>query len=138
MAAAIPPSADIVSVVKGLERVTLLRMSEVIAEAGSIDSRRIAALSGPNLAGEVARGLPASAVVAADDLALAERVQHRIGTRRFRLYVNRDLLGVEMAREKRVSRQPAPTALAGDMANRPHHPRPRRDDPLGIAAGANC
>jgi glycerol-3-phosphate dehydrogenase (NAD(P)+) len=95
-AAAIPPSADIVSVVKGLERVTLLRMSEVIAEAGGIEPRRIAALSGPNLAGEVARGLPASAVVAADDLALAERVQHRIGTRRFRLYVNRDLLGVEL------------------------------------------
>ena len=92
----IPPAADVLSVVKGLERVTLLRMSEVIGEAGAIDPRRIAALSGPNLAGEVARGLPASAVVAADDLALAERIQHRVGTRRFRLYVNRDLLGVEL------------------------------------------
>ena len=96
VAGSIPPSADVVSVVKGLERESLLRMSEVIAEAGAIGSRRIAALSGPNLAGEVARGLPASAVVAADDLALAERVQRRIGTRRFRLYVNRDLLGVEL------------------------------------------
>jgi glycerol-3-phosphate dehydrogenase (NAD(P)+) len=96
VAPAIPSSADVLSVVKGLERGSLLRMSEVIAEAGAIDAGRIAALSGPNLAGEVARGLPASAVVAADDLALAERVQQRIGTRRFRLYVNRDLLGVEL------------------------------------------
>ena len=96
LAPAIHPSADVVSVVKGLERGSFLRMSEVIAEAGAIEPHRIAALSGPNLAGEVARGLPASAVVAADDLALAERVQRRIGTRRFRLYVNRDLLGVEL------------------------------------------
>ena len=92
----IPASADVLSVVKGLERVTLLRMSEVVAEAGRIDPSRIAALSGPNLAGEVARGLPASAVVAADDLELATRVQHRVGTRRFRTYVNHDLLGVEL------------------------------------------
>ena len=92
----IPGSADVLSVVKGLERVTLLRMSEVIAEASGMDRSRIAALSGPNLAGEVARGLPASAVVAAEDLELATRVQHRVGTRRFRTYVNRDLLGVEL------------------------------------------
>ncbi len=92
----ISPVADVLSVVKGLERGTLLRMSEVIAEAGGIAPARIGALSGPNLAAEIARGLPASAVVAALDRALAERVQVRLGTRRFRMYVNSDLLGVEL------------------------------------------
>ena len=91
------PGADILSVVKGLERGTLLRMSEVIAEGASVEPQRIAALSGPNLAAEVARNLPASAVVAATDLALAERVVARLARRRFRMYVNRDILGVELA-----------------------------------------
>ena len=90
-------SVDILSVVKGLERGTLLRMSEVVAEASGIAPARIAALSGPNLAAEVARNLPASAVVAASDLALAERVVARMARRRFRLYVNQDILGVELA-----------------------------------------
>ncbi len=89
-------TADIVSVTKGLEARTLLRMSQVIAEAGRIDPARIAALSGPNLALEIARGLPASAVVAATDPAVAERVRQRLGRRRFRLYVNSDIVGVEL------------------------------------------
>jgi glycerol-3-phosphate dehydrogenase (NAD(P)+) len=90
------PEADLLSVVKGLERVTLLRMSEVVADAAGVPLARIAALSGPNLAAEVARNLPASAVVAAADLALAERIVARLGRRRFRLYVNEDILGVEL------------------------------------------
>jgi glycerol-3-phosphate dehydrogenase (NAD(P)+) len=92
----IGPGADILSVVKGLEEGSLLRMSEVIAEAAGIGPRRVAALSGPNLAGEIARGLPASAVVAAEEPELADRVVERIGRREFRLYVNSDLLGVEL------------------------------------------
>jgi glycerol-3-phosphate dehydrogenase (NAD(P)+) len=91
-----PASADVLSVVKGLENGSLLRMSEVIADASGIDMRRIAALSGPNLAGEIARGLPASAVVAAEDVALAQRIAERLARREFRLYVNRDILGVEL------------------------------------------
>ena len=90
------PEADLLSVVKGLERGTLLRMSEVIAEAAGVPIGRVAALSGPNLAAEVARNLPASAVVAAADLELAERVAARVARRRFRLYVNEDILGVEL------------------------------------------
>ena len=93
----VPLSADILSVVKGLEPGTLLRMTEVIADAGSIPRTRIAALSGPNLASEIARGLPASAVVAAEDPALADRIVDRLGRREFRLYVNSDVLGVELA-----------------------------------------
>jgi glycerol-3-phosphate dehydrogenase (NAD(P)+) len=92
----VPPSAAVLSVVKGLERGTLLRMTEVIAEAGRIEPARIAALSGPNLALEIARGLPASAVVAAADRALAERIVERLGRRAFRLYTNSDVLGVEL------------------------------------------
>jgi glycerol-3-phosphate dehydrogenase (NAD(P)+) len=90
-------TAAMVSVVKGLERDTLLRMSQVIAEASGLPTGRIAALSGPNLAAEVARNLPASAVVASPDLELARRVADRLGRRRFRLYVNEDILGVELA-----------------------------------------
>ena len=87
----------LLSVVKGLEPGSLLRMSEVIAGSAAIAGRAAsAALSGPNLAGEIARGLPASAVVAASDPALAERVVGRLGRREFRLYVNRDVLGVEL------------------------------------------
>jgi glycerol-3-phosphate dehydrogenase (NAD(P)+) len=89
-------TADLLSVVKGLEPGTLLRMSEVIVAAGGFGRRRLAALSGPNLAGEIARGLPASAVVAAEDPELADRVVERLGRREFRLYVNSDLLGVEL------------------------------------------
>ena len=70
----VEPSADVLSVVKGLETRSLLRMSEVIAEGTGIAPARIAALSGPNLATRSRGDLPASAVVAAEDLALAARI----------------------------------------------------------------
>jgi glycerol-3-phosphate dehydrogenase (NAD(P)+) len=92
----IAPTADVLSVVKGLESGSLLRMSEVIADAGELPSARIAALSGPNLASEIAQGLPASAVIAAQDPELAQRIVSRLGRREFRLYVNSDILGVEL------------------------------------------
>ena len=95
-AESVPPTADILSVAKGLEAGSLLRMSQVIADAGGFAPRRVAALSGPNLAAEIAKGLPASAVVAAEDPILADRIVERVGRREFRLYVNRDLLGVEL------------------------------------------
>jgi glycerol-3-phosphate dehydrogenase (NAD(P)+) len=95
-AASVPASADLLSVAKGLEAGSLLRMSQVIADAGGFAPRRVAALSGPNLAAEIAKGLPASAVVAAEDPMLADRIVERIGRREFRLYVNSDLLGVEL------------------------------------------
>jgi glycerol-3-phosphate dehydrogenase (NAD(P)+) len=92
----IPATADVVSVAKGLERGTLLRMTEVIADAAGIEPERIAALSGPNLAQEIAQRLPASAVVASADPGLGDRVVARVGRRRFRLYTNSDVLGVEL------------------------------------------
>ena len=89
-------TADVLSLVKGLEGGTLMRMSEVISQATGIDVGRVAALSGPNLAAEIARGLPASAVVGAQDQDLARRIQARVGTRSFRVYVNSDIVGVEL------------------------------------------
>ncbi|MEO5940584.1 MAG: NAD(P)H-dependent glycerol-3-phosphate dehydrogenase [Candidatus Limnocylindrales bacterium] len=96
LAGHLAPTADLLSVVKGLEGGTLLRMSQVIAEAAGVGLRRIAALSGPNLAAEIARGLPASAVVAAEEPELADRIVERLGRREFRLYTNSDVLGVEL------------------------------------------
>ncbi|MBI2776675.1 MAG: NAD(P)-dependent glycerol-3-phosphate dehydrogenase [Chloroflexi bacterium] len=92
----IPPGADVLSVVKGLEAGSLLRMTEVIADAAGVAPDRIAALSGPNLAQEIARGLPASAVVASSNPELAERIAERLARREFRLYTNADVLGVEL------------------------------------------
>jgi glycerol-3-phosphate dehydrogenase (NAD(P)+) len=101
VAAAIPTEADVLSVAKGLEKETLLRMTEVIADASAaagapIEPARIAALSGPNLAAEIARGLPASAVIASADAELGNRIVARISRREFRLYTNPDVLGVEL------------------------------------------
>lgn len=76
----LPASADLLSVVKGLEAGSLLRMSELITAAGGVSGERVAALSGPNLALEIARGLPASAVIAATDPELAQRMHSASGT----------------------------------------------------------
>jgi len=93
---AIAQSAPILSVAKGLERDTLARMTQVLATEIPSAADRVAALSGPNLAIEIARGLPAGGVVAAEDDSVAGRVQEIVGTRLFRLYRNRDVIGVEL------------------------------------------
>jgi glycerol-3-phosphate dehydrogenase (NAD(P)+) len=72
-----------------------MRMTEVLAE--EVQGARVAALSGPNLAPEIARGLPASSVVAAADDTLSAQVVDVLGSRTFRLYRNRDVIGVELA-----------------------------------------
>jgi glycerol-3-phosphate dehydrogenase (NAD(P)+) len=90
------PDAVLLSVAKGIERTSLLRMSEVVAEEIPEASSRIATLSGPNLAAEIARGLPASSVVAAEDETVSGRTLEIVGSRSFRLYRNRDVVGVEL------------------------------------------
>ncbi|HEV8516462.1 MAG TPA: NAD(P)H-dependent glycerol-3-phosphate dehydrogenase [Candidatus Limnocylindrales bacterium] len=96
IAAHVHPEAVVLSVAKGIERETLSRMTEVIAEEIPAAAGRICALSGPNLATEIARGLPASAVVAAEDETVSGRVLELLGSRSFRLYRNRDVIGVEL------------------------------------------
>lgn len=91
------PDTIILSVAKGIERDTLARMTQVITSEVPIDQGRVCALSGPNLASEVARGLPASAVVGATDADVGAQVVELLSSRAFRLYRNRDLVGVELA-----------------------------------------
>jgi len=87
----------ILNVAKGLELDTARRMSQVISE--EIDPRyhrNVCALSGPNLAGEIVRGLPATTVVAGLDAPVAARVQKMMASPVFRVYVNTDVTGVEL------------------------------------------
>ncbi|HEX6140981.1 MAG TPA: NAD(P)H-dependent glycerol-3-phosphate dehydrogenase [Candidatus Limnocylindria bacterium] len=88
-------TAPLLSVVKGIEADTHLRPSEVIA--AELPEARVAALSGPNLAREIAAGKPAGSVVASEDEALAARFAEMLGSDRFRVYTNPDLVGVELA-----------------------------------------
>jgi glycerol-3-phosphate dehydrogenase (NAD(P)+) len=87
-------SMIVVSATKGIENGTLLRMSEVIAEVTRMP--KIAILSGPTFAREVARGEPAAVVVAASDLAVATEVQTAFSGPSLRLYTNQDPIGVEV------------------------------------------
>src|SRR5678815_3376265 len=93
------PELLFVSATKGLEEETLLRMTEVAAQVIELKCGfvpRIAALSGPSFAKEVARGDPTAITVASKDSALAETVQREFSDPRFRLYTNDDVAGVEL------------------------------------------
>lgn len=89
------PQADLLSVVKGIEEGTHLRMSQVAEQ--ELPGRRVAALSGPNMAREIAAGLPAGTVIASVDAELAADLASVLGSDRFRVYTNPDLTGVELA-----------------------------------------
>jgi glycerol-3-phosphate dehydrogenase (NAD(P)+) len=78
------------SLTKGLDPASGLRLSEVVR------GRPVAVLSGPNHAEEIARCLPAAAVIASEDGALAVELQHALMSPRFRVYVNSDLVGIEL------------------------------------------
>ncbi len=84
----------IVSATKGLDPERHVRMTELLAE--SCPHAPVAALSGPTFAREVALGRPTAAVIACADDAVGRDLQHRLGCREFRLYVNRDVIGVEI------------------------------------------
>jgi glycerol-3-phosphate dehydrogenase (NAD(P)+) len=87
-----------VSATKGLEPATRLRISEVIAQTIPVArAPRIAVLSGPSFAQEVAQGEPTAVVVASHDSVLAAELQELFAAPNFRLYTNDDVLGVELA-----------------------------------------
>jgi glycerol-3-phosphate dehydrogenase (NAD(P)+) len=92
---AIVADSVVVSATKGLEPGTHARMSEVIAN--SLSGARVAVLSGPSFAIEVAKGSPTAIVIAAADTALASDLQEEFAAPNFRLYGNDDVLGVELA-----------------------------------------
>lgn len=95
-AAHLSPDACLVSLAKGVENGTLKRMTEVLAEASPGHAPRVAALSGPTFAREVAEGKPTGATVASHDLGIARRLQHALSGSRFRLYADEDVTGVEI------------------------------------------
>lgn len=101
----VPADLPICSVTKGIENRTLLRPTQILldvldgqGQAGrGRKQRAVAALSGPSIAPEVARGLPATVTVASNDEAFAAAVQQMYKRPYFRVYTNSDLVGVEIA-----------------------------------------
>jgi glycerol-3-phosphate dehydrogenase (NAD(P)+) len=89
------PGTVVICCSKGLELGTKLRMSQALREEAPAETR-IGALSGPHLATEVARGLPAAAVVASADRAAAEMARAALNSARFRVYSSDDVVGVEL------------------------------------------
>jgi glycerol-3-phosphate dehydrogenase (NAD(P)+) len=87
---ALPGSAPVLSLTKGLDPATGERLSTLVR------GRSVAVLSGPNMAEEVLAGLPAVSVIASGDVALARRLQEALASEVFRVYVNDDLVGVEL------------------------------------------
>jgi glycerol-3-phosphate dehydrogenase (NAD(P)+) len=90
VAGALPGEAPVLSLTKGLDPATGERLST------RVTGRPVAVLSGPNMAEEVAEGLPSATVVASEDRDLAELLQEAINSLIFRVYVNEDLVGVEL------------------------------------------
>jgi glycerol-3-phosphate dehydrogenase (NAD(P)+) len=90
VAAELPESCPVLILTKGLDPSTGRRLSELVAR------RPVAVLSGPNHAEEIAQGLPAATVIASDDGELATELQHALISPTFRVYVNDDVVGVEL------------------------------------------
>ncbi len=88
--AGLPDGAPVLSLTKGLDPGTGQRLSTLVR------GRPVAVLSGPNMAEEIAEGLPSAAVVSSTDEALAVELQHAINSTVFRVYVNPDVTGVEL------------------------------------------
>jgi glycerol-3-phosphate dehydrogenase (NAD(P)+) len=95
-AGVLPRSAAVVSLMKGIERGTGLRMSEVITQVGRVEPERVTVVSGPNLAREIAAKQPAASVVACTDIGTAERVAEASAAPYFRPYTQTDVIGTEI------------------------------------------
>ncbi|MBW8034323.1 MAG: NAD(P)-dependent glycerol-3-phosphate dehydrogenase [Planctomycetes bacterium] len=92
----VPESVPIVSVAKGIENKTLLRPSEILKDILG-GNREYAVLSGPTIADELIRSLPATACVGSFDVSVAKKIQETFNTSVFRVYTNEDMVGVEIA-----------------------------------------
>lgn len=92
----LPADTVLVSLMKGVELGTAKRMSEVIEEVAKAPAKRVAVLTGPNLAKEIAARQPAAAVVACVDETVARRLQTACHTPYFRPYTNTDVVGAEL------------------------------------------
>jgi glycerol-3-phosphate dehydrogenase (NAD(P)+) len=94
MQSSLPSDVMIVSATKGIENQSYKRMTEVATEASGVD--RIAALSGPSFAKEVARGDPSALTVASADAEVGACVQREFSDSMFRVYTSEDVIGVEL------------------------------------------
>jgi glycerol-3-phosphate dehydrogenase (NAD(P)+) len=92
----IEPDTVVVSLMKGIETHTGLRMSQVIADVTGVPAERIAVVSGPNLAREIAARQPAASVIACRDGTAAKTLQEACVTPYFRPYTNMDVVGCEL------------------------------------------
>jgi glycerol-3-phosphate dehydrogenase (NAD(P)+) len=90
VAALVPPGGAALSLTKGLDPASGERLSTLVRD------RPVAVLSGPNMAEEIAEGLPSAAVIASEDETLAAELQHAVNSTVFRVYVNPDVTGVEL------------------------------------------
>jgi len=90
------PRSVLVSLVKGVEKTTTMRMSEVIADTLDLDPARIGVLSGPNIALEIAKEQPTGAVASCVDLSVAQEIATACSAPYFRGYVNTDVVGTEL------------------------------------------
>lgn len=95
IAPAFPRGTPVVNVAKGIENETLMRPSQIIQDC--VGPVAVTALSGPSIAAELARCMPATVVAASEDRDLARQVQETFSSQWFRVYTNDDLLGVEIA-----------------------------------------
>ncbi len=93
----LPSRAPVLSVVKGIERGSLLRMTEIVGQESSHDPSLVGVLCGPNVAREVADGQPAATVIALGDGVWAARLQQRFMSPTFRVYTNTDVVGCEVS-----------------------------------------
>ncbi len=89
--------APVVSLTKGIEKTSLKRMTEVMAECFGPSSPPLAVLSGPSFSLEVAEGHPTALVLASADADASRRLQHLLSGPRLRVYTSRDVIGVELA-----------------------------------------
>lgn len=92
----IADDATLVSLAKGIELDTLMRMSQVIVQVTGADPARVAVVTGPNLAGEIADEQPAATVVACSDSGRAVALQRALATGYLRPYTNADVVGAEI------------------------------------------
>ncbi len=92
----VPAQADLVSVTKGIEADTCMRMTDIVRQVLECDPDRICVLAGPNLAREVMAGHPSATVIACGDDTRAGRVQRLFMTDSLRVYTNPDVVGCEI------------------------------------------
>jgi predicted dinucleotide-binding enzyme len=110
-----PRPEIVVTLSKGIENGTLLRMSEVIADEVPAVKDRLTAVSGPSHAEEVAMEVPTAVVAASRSRKLAELAQQYLSTKSLRVYTHPDIIGVEVAGKTHVQGLPLPIKAISDL-----------------------